>query len=104
MAPSTGNKRLEFSTCALQLPVNATKEMPCTSNKWQRRTGRSLSLVDGEEDEVGVLGGVAEGEDLVVDLLEGVLVDDARRAVLLESAVQPTHLPYESIEDDVIMF
>ena len=46
---------------------------------------------------MGVLGGVAEGEDLVVDLLEGVLVDDARRAVLLESAVQPTDLSYESI-------
>ena len=52
-----------------------------------------IALVDGEEDEVRVLRGVSEREDLVVDLLERVLVDDARRAVLLESAVQPTDLP-----------
>ena len=99
MAPSIGNERLKFSTGALQLPVYATNEMPCTSNKWQRRTGRSLSLVDGKEDEVGVLGGVAEGEDLVVDLLEGLLVDDARRAVLLERTVQPPHLPCKHVID-----
>ena len=55
------------------------------------------SLVDGEEDEVCVVGGVAEGEDLVVDLLEGLLVDDARRAVLLERTVQPPHLPCKHI-------
>ena len=51
------------------------------------------ALVDGEEDEVGVLRGVPEGEYLVVDVLEGVLVDDAGGAVLLEGAVQATDLP-----------
>ena len=41
---------------------------------------------------MGVVRCVAEGEDLVVDLFEGVLVDDAGRTVLLESAVQATDL------------
>ena len=55
-------------------------------------SSESNALVDGEKDEVGVVRCVAEGEDLVVDLFEGVLVDDAGRTVLLESAVQATDL------------
>ena len=48
--------------------------------------------VYGPEDDLGVLGGVPHGEYLLVDLLEGVLVDDPVGALRLEGAVQELHL------------
>lgn len=55
----------------------------------------ALSLfkpVDGGEDEVGVVRGVAQREDLFIHVLECVLVDDAVGALLLESSVQTSDL------------
>ena len=48
--------------------------------------------VDGPEHDHGVLGGVAQGEYFLVDLLEGVLVYDAVGALRLEGPVQELHL------------
>ncbi len=48
--------------------------------------------VYGEEDQVGVVRGVAEREYLLVDLLEGLLVHDPVRTLLLESPVEVADL------------
>ena len=49
-------------------------------------------LVNAFEDKAGVLGGVSQGENILVNLFEGFLIDNAVGAFLFECSVEKLHL------------